>query len=84
MAGSAARMASTSSMICRVRATDVAGGMLTVQKMVPVSSSGTRPVFVVSIVETSTTIPMTTVTPMAKGLCTSFSTAFLYLPSTDS
>ena len=63
-----------------VRATEVAGGMEMVQKSVPVSSEGTRPVFVVKSVVASTAIPIITAIPMASGLRTSFSTEFLYLP----
>ena len=77
MAGSAARMLSTSLIIWRVRATDVAGGIEMVQNTVPVSSSGTSPVFVVYIVPTRAAMPMTTARPMSTGLRTVFSTLFL-------
>ena len=65
-------------MICWVRATEVAGGMVMVQNIMPWSSSGTRPVFVVNMVTPNTTIPKMTVVITAMGLRTSFCTAFLY------
>ena len=71
-------------MTVRVRATEVAGGIETVQNTVPVSSSGTRPDLVVNMVTMSTAMPATTVMIMAMGLRTSFSTLFLYLPRIES
>ena len=84
MAGLVARMESTWLMTCVVRATEVAGGMEMVQNKVPVSSLGTSPVLVVTIVPANTAMPMMTAMPMATGLRTSFSTCFLYFPSTFS
>ena len=67
-------------MMWRVRATEVEGGIVMVQKMVPVSSSGTSPVLVNEKVATSTTIPIITVVSTLMGLRTSFSTLPLYFP----
>ena len=81
MAGLTANIESTWSMTLRVRSTDVAGGMEMVQNKVPVSSLGTRPVFVIDIVPNKAAIPITTAMIMATGLRTNFSTHPLYLPS---
>ena len=75
-----ASMASTWSMTSRVRSTLVAGGIETTQKSVPVSSSGTSPVFVVDIVAMRATIPTTTAIMAMMGRWVIFVTLLRYLP----